>query len=164
MEETKLNNKEFENELPLLKPLPLKMSFISKINGDNKLSTNIVMLIAQEDNYVFFVNCLSNHEVDKANKLELSIVNGHNDKNELCEINLCRSIILDVIYKMNKDELVHNFELNLDEIQHLPYISMQDQFILVEKISEIINGKTTNAKLVLIKKKQPINNIMNVYE
>ncbi|WP_406616836.1 hypothetical protein [Mycoplasmopsis adleri] len=143
-------------ELPILKPLPLTLEFVKKIKGDNKLETNVIMLIAEDGDDLFFVNCLQKEDTEQTliNSLEIDVDQGILDDGSFKKIELCDTINLDVIYKMDRNELITKIDWLKDySSDELPYLAIKDQLIIVDKISDLLADDNTKPKLVLIRKK-----------
>nr|WP_307907250.1 hypothetical protein [Mycoplasmopsis bovis] len=69
-----LNTKESKIELlPVLKPISLYPEFIDKIDGENKLKSNVITVIAIDDNDVYFVSGLLSENTDSANQNIINI-------------------------------------------------------------------------------------------
>ncbi|MGV2393446.1 UNVERIFIED_CONTAM: hypothetical protein O8I53_11110 [Campylobacter lari] len=62
----KINNNAYE--LPVLKPLYLKDKFLEKIHGNNKLTSNIIMIVAQDEEYVYFTACQTENDENLADE------------------------------------------------------------------------------------------------
>lgn len=153
------NAKDLERKyepLPILKPLLLAPEFISKIKGENKLKTNVMMLIAEDGDNLFFVSCLFEKEKDENHPYVLNIdeENGILDNGGKKFIAYAKAIDLSVIYKINYYELISKIQNDRNDIETLPYLSIKDQLNVVEAITKKLKDKINAPKLILIKKKQ----------
>lgn len=105
-----LNTKESKIELlPVLKPISLYPEFIDKIDGENKLKSNVITVIAIDDNDVYFVSGLLSENTDSANQniINIDTEDGILENGKSAKVILAKAIDLSIIYKMSYDELVY---------------------------------------------------------
>ncbi|WP_232840937.1 hypothetical protein [Mycoplasma tauri] len=141
--------------LPVLKPLALKPEFVSKIKGDNRLKTNVIIVLARDEEHAYFLCCLLSKNEDQNNKniININIDDGINDRGELKKIILAQSIDTSAIYKMDYNELISKLQTRFENMDELPYLTIKDQLNIVDKIAENVNNSANPMRLVLIRKK-----------
>ncbi|WP_029513413.1 hypothetical protein [Mycoplasmopsis primatum] len=157
------NNENLEQKikvLPILKPIALVPEFVEKVKGDNKLKTNVIVLIAEDENCAYFVSGMlaKNEDEDNQSIVNLDTEDGILDNGETANILLAKSIDLSVIYKMDYDELISKIQTKWENMARMPYLSIKDQLSVVNAISENITNQKNLPKLVLIRKKKAENN------
>ncbi|EIN15336.1 Hypothetical protein MAGb_0180 [Mycoplasmopsis agalactiae 14628] len=142
--------------LPVLKPISLFPEFIEKISGENKLKSNVITLIAIDNNDVYFVNGLleENNDISNENIINIDTEDGILDNGKSAKVLLAKAIDLSVIYKMNYDELVPKIQTSWEDMARLPYISLKDQLKIVNWVTANIANQGSVPKLVVIRKKR----------
>ncbi|QQH21865.1 hypothetical protein HYE34_02220 [Mycoplasmopsis bovis] len=152
-----LNTKESKIELlPVLKPISLYPEFIDKIDGENKLKSNVITVIAIDDNDVYFVSGLLSENTDSANQniINIDTEDGILENGKSAKVILDKAIDLSIIYKMSYDELVPKIQTSWDNMARLPYISLKDQLKVVNWVSANLANQSGTPKLVVIRKKR----------
>ncbi|EGV00068.1 hypothetical protein [Mycoplasmopsis columbina] len=147
-------NQNYGTALPVLKPILLNQDFLTKVKGE-KLKSNILVLIAEDENYVFFVSCLkelSDSSIDEQDFVLIKQNEGLNENGELTTIDLAKFVDLRTIFKIDYFDLKSKVVNDNNQIKTLPYLGIQNQLEVVNKISDKLNSKTNLPKLVMIKK------------
>lgn len=140
--------------LPVLKPITIEKEFLDKIKGDS-LKSNIIMLIAEESDYVFFLACCNENEtsnIDPEDIVKLNTQKGILDNGQDAKITLADSIDLSTIYKINYFDLRKKVSISEKELPNYPYLGIEDQISVVNKLSTKLKSATNMPRLVLIKK------------
>ncbi|UUD34733.1 hypothetical protein NPA07_02825 [Mycoplasmopsis caviae] len=152
---------ESNEQLPILKPILLATDFVEKIKGD-KLNSDVMMLIAQDDNYVYFVSCLKewNEDYEQNPKfIRIYEDEGIMENGDKKDITLAKGIDLSTIFKINFYELIEKIGHDLDQIPSLPYLGLRNQLEFVNKITENINEESRNnaPRIVIIRRRATLN-------
>ncbi|VEU75196.1 Uncharacterised protein [Mycoplasmopsis maculosa] len=147
MENIKYRLKE---EIPVLKPLYLMDKFIKKIKGENKLISNIVIVIAQDEEFVYFLNCSTNSEqnIDNENYVYLKVF-----KEEIKDqLPILMMVDLKKIYKMD----IVDFQSKLDQENYneddSSELSFKSQVEIVNKMVNKLNEENKFPNMIFIKK------------
>ncbi|WP_063626028.1 hypothetical protein [Mycoplasmopsis gallinarum] len=141
--------------LPVLKPLVLDELFIKKIKGD-KLKTQIILLIAEDEEFVFFINGLEEKNFDNSNPDHISIISseGMDENGKLQQISSIKGVDIGTIFKIKYFDLIDKIITKSDEIESLPYLGINDQINIVEQITTKLNSNDNLPHLVIIRKKE----------
>ncbi|QSF13877.1 hypothetical protein [Mycoplasma sp. Mirounga ES2805-ORL] len=152
MKNEQKNNKNFP--IPVLKPIYLATEFVNKIKGDT-LKSNVMMLIAEDDDDVFFVSCfkeLDSMRINSNDIIEIDVKDGINENGETQKVDIAKFIDLSNIFKMNYHDLKRKIVNDDHEISKLSYIGIKNQIEVVNRITEKLNNSDDMPKLVIIKK------------
>lgn len=157
--ETKITTS--NEQLPILKPILLASDFVEKIKGD-KLYSDVMMLIAQDEDYVYFVSCLKewekNYDLDPR-FIKIYEEEGIMENGDKKPITLAKGIDLSTIFKINFHELIEKVGHKLNQLPALPYLGLKNQLEFVNRITENINEETkVNApRIVIIRRRATLN-------
>ncbi|MBU4690101.1 hypothetical protein KQ874_00055 [Mycoplasma sp. ES3157-GEN-MYC] len=145
--------------LPVLKPILLLPDFVKKIKGGN-LKSEIIMLVAEDEDSVFFVSCLNVAKIDASNKdlLKIRQDRGISNDGETAEIKIANYIDLSTIYKINYDDLKRKLDYTNGHIDSLPYLGIENQLDVVNRLTEKLNNYDDLPRLIVIKKNKKVNN------
>ncbi|MBU4689751.1 hypothetical protein KQ878_02465 [Mycoplasma zalophidermidis] len=145
--------------LPVLKPIILLSDFVRRIKGGN-LKSEIIMLVAEDEDSVFFVSCLNTAEINESNKdlLKIRQDRGISNDGETVEIKIANYIDLSTIYKINYDDLKRKIDYTSGDIDSLPYLGIENQLDVVNRLTEKLNNYNDLPRLIVIKKNKKISN------
>ncbi|AIA29499.1 hypothetical protein MCFN_01790 [Mycoplasmopsis californica] len=140
--------------IPVLKPIVLNQDFINRIKGGSLKSSSIV-IIADDDEYVFFVQCIKKWDESlhqNSNIVRLQCDNGIADNGDLATIDVASAIDISVIFKMNYHDLKAKLDYQNYDFNSMPYLGIEDQLLIVNKLSAKLNDTTNLPKLVVLRK------------
>lgn len=152
-------NRNKDNELlPILKPLWMKENFIKRIN-DEKLHSTGILIIADDDEYFYFLSCYDKKtdEQNYANPKDIIKIiknNGITDKGDLKEIENLYAIDLSKIFKIKRKDMYLNLKTKDYEMDDLPYLGLKNQLQVVDRIGEKTKSDKDKLKMVLIEKQK----------
>ncbi|BAW18050.1 hypothetical protein MBVG596_0135 [Mycoplasmopsis bovigenitalium] len=153
-----MENKEMLVTLPVLKPIKLKNDFINKIKGGS-LKSDVIVLVAEDGEYVFFIECVKELKDGYNDKdiLPFSIDEGVLKSGKFEKINLAKGIKLSKIFKIKYDEIIGKLD-EIDKIDSLPFLGINDQIKLVDKLTTKLQDTLDLPKLIVIQKSQKTQN------
>lgn len=147
-------NQEKYKPLPILKPIFFKEEFVNKLNGE-QLHSNGVLIIADDEEYFFFVSCFNKPNLTIADNPDIIMVNnndGITDEGETKEIVGISAVDVSRMFKMSFKDFYKNLKTQEEELEAIPYLGIKNQLQLVDRIGEKINSEDQKPKLVLIVK------------
>ncbi|WP_027120624.1 hypothetical protein [Mycoplasmopsis lipofaciens] len=155
---TNLQNTNTITALPVLKPIILTPNFVQKIKGEC-IKSDVMMLIAEDEEYVFFVSCLKEFDEKCSNSdvIKINTTEGVSEKGDTENITIAKAIDLSIIYKMDYFELKKKLQNENNEVEKLPYLGIKNQLEVVNKITEKLSSTDDLPKLVIIKKSKQKN-------
>ncbi|QBF34492.1 hypothetical protein EG856_00920 [Mycoplasmopsis phocirhinis] len=139
--------------LPVLKPIAFLPDFIEKLKGES-LKSNVIMLVAEDEDDMFFVACEKEWKPDFDNNddyIKIKTSDGVCEDGKIKEITLAKGININTIYKMNYYELMKNLVTEPD-FDLEPYLGINNQLEIVDRISKKLNEVSSLPKLVVIRK------------
>ncbi|WP_036461440.1 hypothetical protein [Mycoplasma simbae] len=140
--------------IPVLKPLALKQEFIDKIKGKS-LSSNKIMIIADQDEYVFFLMCKeewNEYDIANADLAQISQQKGMMSDGTSKSITLARAVDMSKIFKMNYHELKSKIDYEHFDPDLQPYLGIEDQLKVVNELSIRLRNVNDLPRLIVLRK------------
>ncbi|WP_029513606.1 hypothetical protein [Mycoplasmopsis primatum] len=133
--------KQIKIDIPILKPFFLQQEFIDALKGQHTLRSNAVMVIVDDnDSWIYFLSLLTEDsgEANNGDILNIDIEHGILNNGAEAKITVAKAVDVATIYKMNIADFLSVWDSDKEDLDLLPYISLQDQMHVVNKISELI--------------------------
>ncbi|WP_029512892.1 hypothetical protein [Mycoplasmopsis iners] len=148
------NNSEKENEviiLPVLKPMKLNQIFMDKLGG--KLNSNVILLIALEEENAYFISCYEeiNQHVQESDLIKIHVDEGIKENGEIINVALAKYVDLSVIYRIKVQDLFYWSEK--EHLNDLPYLGIKDQIAIVNELTKRFDDELNKPNMVYIKRK-----------